>query len=226
MKFVSWNVNGIRSCLNQGLEKFFRDESPDFFSIQEIKCNEESFKPKGYKTFYNFSKIKGYSGTAVLTKYTPLSLYFDNDGRIISLEYDRFYFINVYVPNSKDGVVKKDYRSGWEDKFKEYLSSLVKPIILCGDFNSGYENINLSFLDENKDFLCNLIDEFDLIDTFRVFHPNEKVYTWKSIKNKGAGSRIDYFLISKYFAKNLKGARIYSNTEGSDHLPIGISLEL
>ena len=226
MKLISWNINGIRSCLNQGFEKFFKDENPDFFSIQEIKCNKKLFNPKGYESFYNFSKTKGYSGTAVFNRYTPLSSYFDNDGRIISLEYDRFYLVNVYVPNSKDGLFKRDYRSEWEDKFKKYLDSLVKPIILCGDFNSDYENTNLSFLDENKDFLCNLIDEFNLIDTFRVFYQNEKIYTWKSIKNKDSGSRIDYFFISDYFSKNLEGAKIYSNIKGSDHLPIGVSLEL
>ena len=226
MKLISWNVNGIRSCLNQGLEKFFKDENSDFFSIQEIKCNEKIFTPKGYKFFYNFSKKKGYSGIAVFTKYIPLSTYFDDDGRIISLEHDRFYLINVYIPNSKDGIIKRDYRSEWEDKFKKYLSSLVKPIILCGDFNSDYENENLNFLDENKDFLCNLIDEFHLIDAFRVFYSNEKIYTWKSIKNKNSGSRIDYFFISDYFSKNLEGSKIYSNIKGSDHFHIGVSLEL
>jgi exodeoxyribonuclease-3 len=229
MKFISWNVNGLKSRLNKGFKDFFEQQDADFFCIQDIKCDKEIFNPDKYESFYNFSNKKGYSGTAIFMKNSPLSSHFDNEGRIITLEYDYFYLVNIYIPNSKDGIMQEDYRSQWEDKFIKHISSLTKPLILCGDFNSTYleidrENSISKFYDENKDFICDLINDFNLKDSFRILHPDEIIYTWKSIKNNNSGSRIDYFLVSDYLIKNLKESNIYSNITGSDHFPIGIEI--
>lgn len=227
MKLISWNVNGLKSCIKNGFKDFFEKQNADLFCVQEIKCNKKIFNHKQYKSFYNFSNRNGYSGMAVFVKNLPLSSKFDDEGRIITLEYDNFYLVNVYVPSSKDGIIQEDYRLQWEDKFRKYISSLTKPLILCGDFNSIYleidrENSITKFTDENRDFICGLMNDFNLKDSFRMLHPNEQVYTWRSSKNKSSGSRIDYFLISDYLSKNLKNAEIYLNVTGSDHFPIGI----
>lgn len=229
MNFISWNVNGLESCIRKGFKKFFKEQKADFFCIQEIKCNEKIFNPKGYECFYNFSKVRGYSGTAIFTKNVPISEIFDDEGRYIILEYENFYIVNVYVPNSKSGIIKQDERIEWENKFLKDIGNLFKPLILCGDLNSTYleidrENPKINFSDENKDFLCKLMKEFDLKDSFRLLYPSKKSYTWKSTKNKNSGSRIDYFLISDYIVKNLREAKIYSNVEESDHFPIYIEL--
>jgi exodeoxyribonuclease-3 len=229
MKFISWDVNGLKSCLKKGFKNFFEQQNAGFFCVQEIKCDKEIFNPDKYENFYNFSNKKGYSGTVIFTKNSPLSSHFDNEGRAIFLEYDSFYLVNVYVPNSKDGIMQEDYRSRWEGKFKKYISLLTKPLILCGDFNSAYleidrENSISKFYDENKDFIFDLINDFNLKDSFRVLHPDKKIYTWKSTKNINSGSRIDYFIISDYLVKNLKESNVYSDVTGSDHFPIGIEI--
>ncbi len=251
MKFISWNVNGFKSCLDKGFKKFFDKTNADFFCIQETKLAEKlnDFKPKNYESYFSFSDKKGYSGTAIFTQHEPLSVKygmgipeFDSEGRLIILEYDNFYLINVYTPNSKSGLVREDFRDDWEENFKEYLKKLnnIKPLVVCGDFNATHLEIDSKiprsskfkgFSESDRVNFCELIEYVGLKDTFRILYPHQKdIYTWwsysRNSRNENTGARIDYFLISEYLYSNLKSADIYSDVSGSDHCPIGMELDL
>ena len=244
MKYISWNVNGFKSCLKKDFEKFFYSQKADFFCIQESKLQKGNcgFEPAGYKQYWNYCNKKGYSGTAVFTKHQPLDIKYsldgcsNSEGRIITLEYNKFYLINIYTPNSKSGMIRLDFREEWDEAFKEFLKNLNKnkPLIICGDLNAVFtknSEIALSngLSEETSSGFSDLISDINLKDSFEYLHPNDKnSYTWRSYasfgnKNK-ACSRIDHFLISEYLCKNLKRANIHNNTVGSDHFPIEMEL--
>lgn len=251
MTFVTWNVNGLNACIRKGFIKFFDKVKADFFCVQETKLNEDiaEFKPKDYKKYYNFSDKSGYSGTAVFTKHEPLNIVlgmrspdFDKEGRVITLEYSNFYIVNVYIPTSQSGHIREDYRFNWEEEFKEYLRALSndKSIIICGDFNATHLEIDSKiprslttrgFVDNDRVGFCELLENVNLIDTYRVLYPTKKdVYTWwpyprdKRIIN--AGARLDYFLISEHLRDTIKSVPVYSDVEGSDHCPIGLEMDI
>lgn len=250
MKLVSWNVAGFRACLKKGFEDFFYDVDADIFCLQEVKaCPEEiKFMPNNYYIYQNIAAKKGYSGTLVYSKIEPLKVVYgmnieehDNEGRLITLEYENFYLINNYVPNVKRDLSRLNYRMVWEDDFKKYVKNLEKkkPVIICGDFNVAHTEIdiknaranrgNAGFTDEEREKFTILL-ESGLIDTFRYFHPNEiDHYTWwsymRNVREKNIGWRIDYFLTSDIYIKNVIEAKIYKDIYGSDHCPIGIEIK-
>ncbi len=250
MKMISWNVNGLRACMNKGFNQFFEETDADIFCLQETKLQEGQidFKPDGYFCYWNYAKKKGYSGTAIFTKKKPLKVTYgmgleehDDEGRLITLEFDSFYFATVYVPNSKRELERLDYRMKWEDDFRSYILTLnkSKPIVFCGDLNVAHKEIDLKnpktnhnnagFTDERKKLGALL--ESGFTDTFRYFYPDTTgAYSWWSYmfraREKNAGWRIDYFISSKELEDKLKDAKIHSDIFGSDHCPIELDIDL
>ena len=250
LKFISWNVNGLRSCLQKGFEDFFNTADADFFCLQETKCQPEqvSFAPKGYASFLNSADKKGYSGTAVFAKKEPLNVFYgidglyNDEGRLITLEYDNFYLVNSYSPNSKEKLARLDYRMEFEDNLRNYLVSLDKnkPVILTGDLNVAHEEIDLKnpktnhknagFSDEEREKFSQLLKE-GFTDSFRKLNPDlEGAYSWWSYRfnarKNNAGWRIDYFVVSDKIADRIKDAKIHSDILGSDHCPVSLDIEL
>jgi exodeoxyribonuclease-3 len=247
MKFISWNVNGLRACRNKGFDEFFTNVNADIFAIQETKMQEEqkTFAFDGYYEYWNSADKKGYSGTLIYTKEKPLEVKYgidgkcNNEGRIITLEYDNFYFITAYVPNSQRELTRLEYRMEFEADFRNYLMELdkVKPIILCGDLNVAHQEIDLKnpktnernagyTIEERTEFQKLLASGF--IDTFRNLYPDEVKYTWWSYmfnaRKNNAGWRIDYFIISDRLKRELKESLIFTEIMGSDHCPVGIEI--
>ncbi|WP_018305548.1 exodeoxyribonuclease III [Desulfitobacterium hafniense] len=249
MKLISWNVNGLRACLNKGFMDFFQQEQADIFCLQETKLQEEQipFQLEGYHAYWNFAQKKGYSGTAVFAKKEPLSVSYgigqekhDQEGRVITLEFDTFYLVTVYTPNSQRDLARLDYRMIWEAEFLGYLKNLEKskPVILCGDLNVAHTEIDLKnpktnrknagFTDEERAKFSELLKN-GFIDTFRHFNPDKKeAYTWWSYmfnaRANNAGWRIDYFCVSESLKNELKDAMIYDQIMGSDHCPVGLEI--
>ncbi len=250
MKLISWNVNGLRACMGKGFQDFFREADADIFCIQESKLQEGqiSLDLEGYCQYWNYAVKKGYSGTAVFAKKEPLGVSYgigisehDQEGRVIALEYEDFYVVTVYTPNSQDGLARLSYRMKWEEDFLAYLKNLEKekPVIVCGDMNVAHREIDLKnpktnrknagFTDEEREkFSCLLENGF--IDTFRYFYPEtEGAYSWWSYRfkarEKNAGWRIDYFLVSAALEGRLEDAVIYKDVFGSDHCPVGLLLK-
>ena len=251
MKFICWNVNGLRAALKKGFMDFFNEADSDFFCLQETKMQRSQLEQDfdGYHVFFNDAEKKGYSGTAIMAKKAPLSEFYgigieehDKEGRVITLEYDNFYLVNVYTPNSKDGLLRLPYRMVWEDAFRAYLQELdaKKPVILCGDLNVAHKEIDLKnpktnrrnagFTDEEREKFTTLL-ESGFTDTFRHLYPDlEGAYTWWSYRagarERNVGWRIDYFIVSKRLADSIKEAIIYPEIHGSDHCPVGLVIKL
>lgn len=251
MKLVSWNVNGLRACIKKGFLNYFEEVNADMFCVQEIKLQEGQIDLDldGYYQYWNYAEKKGYSGTAIFTKKEPLSVKYgvgieehDKEGRVITLEYEDFYLVNVYTPNSQRELARLDYRMVWEDMFRNYLIELdsIKPVILCGDLNVAHKEIDLKnpssnrksagFTDEERDKMTELLNS-DFIDSFRYFYPDkEDAYTWWSYitraRERNAGWRIDYFIVSKQLEDKLVDAQIHSEVMGSDHCPVVLEIKL
>ena len=245
MKLVSWNVNGIRACVKKGFLDYFNSVDADIFSIQETKCQENqiSLELDGYHQYWNYAERKGYSGTAIFTKKKPLSVSYgiemeepDTEGRVITLEFDDFYVVNCYTPNSKRDLTRLGYRLNWEDAMKEHLLKLNahKPIIFCGDLNVAHNEIDLKnpkpnmgnsgFTDEERQKFSSLLQS-GFVDSFRYFYPERTdAYTWWSymskVRERNIGWRIDYFVVSERLGPSLKEATIHHEVLGSDHCPI------
>ena len=250
MKLVSWNVNGLRAIYKKGFEETFKELNADIFCIQETKMQEGQIKLElqGYNQYYNYAERKGYSGTAIFTKKEPINVTYgigieehDKEGRVITLEFDKFYMVNCYTPNSGRELARLEYRMIWEDEFKKYLIKLdkQKPVIICGDLNVAHTEIDLKnpksnrknagFTDEERGKIDNLLNS-GFTDTFRKIYPDkEGAYTWWSYmfnaRANNAGWRIDYFLVSDRISKSIKDAYIYSEIMGSDHCPVGLEIE-
>ena len=251
MKLISWNVNGIRACCDKGFRDAFKSLDADFFCLQETKMQEGQLDLAfdGYTSYWNYAEKKGYSGTAIFTRHQPLSVTYgldiehhDKEGRVITLEMEKFYLVTVYTPNSQDGLKRLDYRMTWEDDFRNYLLELdkKKPVIVCGDLNVAHKEIDLKnpktnrmnagFTDQEREKFQLLLDS-GFIDTFRFFYPDmESIYSWWSYRfkarEKNAGWRIDYFLASKRLADKLTGAKIHTEIYGSDHCPVEVTIDL
>ena len=245
MKFISWNVNGLRACVQKGFLDFFRETDADFFCIQESKLQEGqiTLDLPGYYQYWNYAEKKGYSGTAIFTKHEPLSVSYgigieehDHEGRVITLEYPDFYMITCYTPNSQNELARLPYRMKWEDDFLSYIKSLdaKKPVIFCGDLNVAHEEIDLKnpktnhqnagFTDEERGKMTALLAS-GFIDTFRYFYPDmENIYSWWSYRfkarEKNTGWRIDYFIVSESYKEKLVDAKIHTDIFGSDHCPL------
>lgn len=250
MKLVSWNVNGLRAIYKKGFEESFKELDADMFCIQETKMQEGQIELdlQGYYQYYNYAERKGYSGTAIFTKKEPLKVSYgigieehDKEGRVITLEFDKFYMVNCYTPNSGRELARLEYRMTWEDEFKKYLIKLdkQKPVIICGDLNVAHTEIDLKnpksnrknagFTDEERSKIEELLNS-GFTDSFRKMYPDkEGAYTWWSYmfnaRANNAGWRIDYFLVSDRISKNIKDAYIYSEIMGSDHCPVGLEIE-
>ena len=249
MKIISWNVAGLRACLNKGLDRFFESEDADIYCFQESKVTEEQnpFHPLMYKEYLYPAEKKGYSGTLVYSKVEPINvtygmgdLEYDSEGRTITLEFDDFYLVNCYVPNAKRGLERLDSRMRFEDLMRDYLSKLKKKknVVYCGDLNVAHEEIdiknpkgnrgNAGFTDEERSKMTELL-KAGFIDTYRHLYPDGTKYTWWSYmghaRENDTGWRIDYFIVNKDFIKNVKDIKIYSDVMGSDHCPIGIELK-
>ena len=249
MKFISWNVNGLRACVGKEFEQQFKDLDADFFCLQETKmqAGQLDLSFPGYESYWNYADKKGYSGTAIYTKHKPLSVTYgididehDHEGRVITLEMDDFYLITVYTPNSQDGLRRLDYRMKWEEDFQAYLHRLdaIKPVIVCGDMNVAHQEIDLKnpktnhknagFTDEEREKMTQLLSN-GFIDTFRTLYPEKVTYSWWSYRfrarEKNTGWRIDYFLISERLKDRLEDAKIHTEIMGSDHCPIEITLK-
>ena len=248
MRLASWNVNGLRACMKKGFEDMFVHDF-DIIGLQETKMQPEQadFSFNGYEIIWNSAEKKGYSGTLVLTKQKPLNASFgmgipehDTEGRIITLEYEKFFFITVYTPNSKHGLLRLDYRMKWEDDFRAFLSKFNKPVIVCGDLNVAHTEIDLThpkpnvknagFTPEERAKMTELLGS-GFVDTFRYLYPDRKeAYTWWSYmgqsRAKNVGWRIDYFLVSESIKQNITEAQIFPEIMGSDHCPVGLGIEL
>ena len=250
MRFVSWNVNGLRACIKKGFLDYFNDINADFFCLQEIKMSEGqlNLELEGYETFYNYAQRKGYSGTAIFTKFKPLGVKYgmgieehDTEGRLITLEYDDFFLVTCYTPNSKQELLRLDYRMVWEDAFRNYLLELnkTKSVIVCGDLNVAHKEIDLKnpktnrknagFTDQEREKMSILLDS-GFTDTFRYFYPDkENEYSWWSYfgksRERNTGWRIDYFLTSKDMDDRLVDAQIHQRILGSDHCPIYLEIK-
>lgn len=250
MKLISWNVNGLRACVGKGFEEIFKKLDADFFCLQETKMQEGQLDISfdGYESYWNYADKKGYSGTAIFTKHHPVSVSYglgidehDHEGRVITLEMEKFYLITVYTPNSQDGLRRLDYRMTWDDDFRKYLNDLdkKKPVIVCGDMNVAHEEIDLKnpksnrrnagFTDEEREKFTELLS-CGYIDTFRDLHPEEIVYSWWSYRfkarEKNAGWRIDYFLTSERVKTAITGANIHTEIFGSDHCPVELNIDI
>ena len=249
MKFISWNVNGLRACVGKDFEQTFRMLDADFFCLQETKMQEGQLdlKFEGYQSYWNYADKKGYSGTAIFTKHTPISVSYgigidkhDHEGRVITLEMEKFYLVTVYTPNSQDELKRLDYRMEWENDFRQYLLKLdsQKPVIVCGDLNVAHEEIDLKnpksnrrnagFTDEERAQFSTLLAS-GFKDTFRTLHPEDVTYSWWSYRFqarlKNAGWRIDYFVVSDRLMGNVEAANIHTQIMGSDHCPVEIVLK-
>lgn len=251
MKFISWNVNGLRACTSKGFEDSFRQLDADFFCLQETKmqAGQLDLQFPGYTSYWNYAEKKGYSGTAIYTRHTPLAVTYgigidehDHEGRVITLEMDDFYLVTCYTPNSQDGLRRLDYRMKWEADFLDYIKKLdeKKPVILCGDLNVAHQEIDLKnpktnrrnagFTDEERGKMTELLDA-GFTDTFRHFHPDTPdIYSWWSYRfharEKNAGWRIDYFLTSARLDDKLQDAKIHTEIFGSDHCPVEVDIDL
>lgn len=251
MKLISWNVNGLRACMQKGFGEFFEAIDADIFCIQESKLQEGQidFAPGGYHAYWNYAEKKGYSGTAIFTKEKPLNVTYglgipehDQEGRVITLEFPEFYMVTVYTPNAQRELTRLDYRMNWEDDFRAYLQGLdeKKPVIVCGDLNVAHKEIDLKnwktnrgnagFTDEEREKFSTLLNA-GFIDTFRYFYPDlEGAYSWWSYmfkaREKNAGWRIDYFVASERLADKLTGAAIHPEILGSDHCPVELEILL
>ena len=250
MKLISWNVNGLRACMNKGFEDFLRASEADAFCLQETKMQREQadFVFDGYEEYWNSAEKKGYSGTAIFSKNAPLNVTYgigieehDKEGRVITAEYENFYLVTVYTPNSQRELARLDYRMVWEDVFRDYLLKLdeKKPVIVCGDLNVAAEEIDLKnpktnrknagFTDEERAKFREL-KAAGFVDTFRYLHPEEVKYSWWSYmfkaREKNAGWRIDYFVVSERIADKVKAAEIHTEILGSDHCPVSIEIDL
>ena len=251
MKFISWNVNGLRACMNKGFAEYFDSIDADIFCVQETKLQEGQidFAPDGYNCYWNYADKKGYSGTAIFAKEKPINVTYgigidehDHEGRVITLEYDNFYFITVYVPNSQNELKRLDYRMKWEDDFLSYIKKLdeKKPVIYCGDLNVAHKEIDLKnpktnrknagFTDEERAKFTAVLEN-GFTDTFRHYYPDaEGIYSWWSYRfkarEKNAGWRIDYFVTSERLNDKLTGAEIHTDIFGSDHCPVELDIEL
>ncbi len=251
MKSISWNVNGLRAVLKKGFEDFFYDIDADIFCIQETKMQEgqiENFELKGYKQYWNSAIKKGYSGTAIFTKIEPISVSYgigieehDQEGRVITLEFEKFYLVNIYVPNSKRELERLDYRMIWEDEIRKYLCNLnkKKPVIMCGDLNVAHEEIDLKnpktnrrnagFTDEERNKMTELLNA-NFTDSYRYIYPEKIAYSWWSYmgnaRAKDIGWRIDYFIVSSDIKENIKDAYIFKDIYGSDHCPVGLDIKI
>ncbi|MCD8028112.1 MAG: exodeoxyribonuclease III [Erysipelotrichaceae bacterium] len=249
MLCVSWNVNGLRACIKKGFTDFFNDIDADIFAIQETKLQKHQINLvfDGYTSYYNDAIKKGYSGTAIYTKHQPINITYglnieehDQEGRVITLEFEKFYFVTVYTPNSKRELERLEYRQVWEDAFRDYVINLKKkkPVVICGDLNVAHQEIDLKndktnhhnagFTDEERAKFTELLDS-GFIDSFRYKYPDKEVYSWWSYmfkaREKNAGWRIDYFVVSDDIEDNIQDAYIYTDIFGSDHCPVGIELE-
>ena len=249
MKFVSWNVNGFRACLEKGFAEIFAAQDADFFCLQETKMQEgqAEFAPEGYYQFWNSAEKKGYSGTAIFTRYAPLSVQYglgipehDHEGRAITLEYEDFYLLCVYTPNAQRELARLDYRMAWEDALRAYMLALdaKKPVIYCGDLNVAHNEIDLKnpatnrqnagFSDQEREKFTRLL-ESGFTDTFRALYPDRVQYSWWSYmfraRERNTGWRIDYFVVSNRLFPRVKDSFILSDIMGSDHCPVGIILE-
>ena len=248
MRFISWNVNGLRACVGKDFENQFKELDADFFCLQETKMQEGQLdlQFEGYESYWNYAEKKGYSGTAIYTKHKPLNVSYgmgveehDHEGRIITLEYDRFYLVTCYTPNSQTELKRLDYRMTWEDEFRKFLKSLdaKKPVIICGDLNVAHEEIdiknpktnrrNAGFTDEEREKMTILLND-GFTDSFRYLHPDEVTYSWWSYRfkarEKNAGWRIDYFLVSNRIKEQITEAKIHTEIMGSDHCPVEVDL--
>lgn len=249
MKLISWNVNGLRACISKGFLEFFEEADSDIFCLQEIKLQKGQVQLdlEGYEQYWNYAVKKGYSGTAVFTKIKPLAVNYgidlevhDQEGRVITLEFEEFYLVNVYTPNSQRQLARLEYRMEWEEAFHNYLQNLdaKKPVILCGDLNVAHKEIDIKnpttnrktagFTDEEREKMTELLDK-GFIDTFRYFYPDkEGAYSWwsyfRNARERNIGWRIDYFLVSQGLKDSLAGAEILADIMGSDHCPVVLKL--
>lgn len=248
MKFISWNVNGLRACVKKDFEASFHHLDADFFCLQETKmqAGQLDLQFEGYQSYWNYADKKGYSGTAIYTKHKPLNVTYglgidehNHEGRVITLEMEDFFLITVYVPNSQDELRRLDYRMQWEDDFRAYVKQLdaIKPVIICGDLNVAHEEIDLKnpktnrrnagFTDEERKKMTILLNN-GFVDTFRHLYPEQVTYSWWSYRfrarEKNAGWRIDYFLISERLKERLVDAKIHTEILGSDHCPVELEL--
>ena len=250
MKFISWNVNGLRACMGKGFMDFFKEIDADIFCLQETKLSEGQIEMElpGYHQYWNYAEKKGYSGTAVFTKKEPISVTYgigieehDHEGRVITAEFDDFYFVDVYVPNSQRELTRLDYRMVWEDAFLSYVKKLdeKKPVIYCGDLNVAHKEIDLKnpksnhmnagFTDQERECFTK-VTESGFIDSFRYFYPDEKdKYSWWSYmfkaREKNAGWRIDYFVVSEKIKDRMVDAKIHADILGSDHCPVELDIK-
>ncbi len=251
IKLISWNVNGLRACCDKGFRDIFTQLDADFFCLQETKMQEGQLNLsfEGYTSYWNYAEKKGYSGTAIFTKHQPLQVTYglgidehDHEGRVITLEMEKFFLVTVYTPNSQDGLKRLDYRMTWDDDFRAYLQKLdqSKPVLICGDLNVAHKEIDLKnpktnrmnagFTDQEREKFQLLLDA-GFIDTFRYFYPEQtNIYSWWSYRfkarEKNAGWRIDYFLASASLADKLKEAKIHTEIFGSDHCPVEVTVEI
>ena len=251
MKFISWNVIGLRACVKKGFLDFFHEADADIFCVQETKLQEGQIQleMEGYEQYWNYAEKKGYSGTAIFTKQTPLSVHYgigieehDHEGRVITLEYENFFFVTVYTPNSQSELARLDYRMKWEDDFLAYIKSLeeTKPVIYAGDLNVAHQEIDLKnpktnrknagFTDEERGKFSNVLAN-GMIDTYRYFYPEQtEIYSWWSYRfkarEKNAGWRIDYFVVSESLKDRLQDAKIHTDIFGSDHCPVELDIEI
>lgn len=249
-KFISWNVNGLRACNGKGFAEAFKALDADFFCLQETKmqAGQLDLQFEGYKSYWSYADKKGYSGTAIYTRHKPLAVSYglgidehDHEGRVITLEMPEYFVVTAYVPNSQDGLRRLDYRMKWDDDFRNYLMELrkKKPVIACGDFNVAHQEIDLKnpksnrrnagFTDEEREQFSNLLNA-GFTDTFRFFHPDETgIYSWWSYRfkarEKNAGWRIDYFIVSDDLNDQLADAKIHTEIFGSDHCPVEVTLK-
>lgn len=249
MKLISWNVNGLRACVQKGFLEYFNSVNADVFCIQESKLQEGQIELDlpGYEQYWNYAEKKGYSGTAIFTKQKPLNVTYgigieehDKEGRVITLEFEKFYMVDIYTPNSKRELERLDYRQIWEDEIRKYLLKLneTKPVIMCGDLNVAHKEIDLKnpktnrhnagFTDEERQKMTELLDA-GFTDSFRYLYPDkENAYSWWSYmghaREKNVGWRIDYFIVSKSIENQIKEAKIYPEIMGSDHCPVGLEI--
>ena len=251
MKFISWNVNGLRACMGKGFMDFFDKETADFFCLQETKLQEGQIDLPlpGYEQFWNYAEKKGYSGTAIFAKKAPLSIAYgvgvpelDTEGRMVTVEYENFYLVTCYTPNAQRELARLDHRMKWDEAFRDYLKALdeKKPVIVCGDLNVAHQEIDLKnpksnrgnagFSDEERESFTKTLS-LGFTDTFRMLNPDATgCYTWWSYmfkaREKNAGWRIDYFLVSQRIADKVTAAPIYADILGSDHCPVGLEIDL
>lgn len=250
MKLISWNVNGIRACLNKGFSEFFKDANAEIFCLQETKCQpgQVELNFDGYESYWNSAEKKGYSGTAIFTKIKPINVTYgigieehDKEGRIITLEFEKFYLVTNYTPNAKRELERLEYRMEWEDEIRNYLLKLkkTKPVIMCGDLNVAHEEIDLKnpktnkgnagFTNEERGKMTELLNA-GFIDSFRYLYPQKVEYSWWSYmghaREKNVGWRIDYFLVSEDIKKKIKEAKIHQEILGSDHCPVELEIDI